>query len=73
MMRNIVALQLLSPPVFSPSFDIDWSKSIPDINQQCYTKYGITDYQAFIESIITPMEIMPRRTQYQPPPNPPPR
>lgn len=41
---------------FTASSDIDWSRSIPDIDRQLYAKYGITDYQAFIESMIKPME-----------------
>ena len=41
---------------FTSSSDIDWSKPIPDIDQQLYAKYGITDYKDFIESMIKPME-----------------
>ena len=36
--------------------DIDWSRSIPEIDQQLYDKYGIADYKDFIESMIKPME-----------------
>ena len=42
---------------FSASSDIDWSKPIPDIDQQLYAKYGIIEgEQKFIESMIKPME-----------------
>ena len=37
--------------------DIDWSRSIPDIDRQLYSKYGLTDDEiAFIEKTIKPME-----------------
>ena len=39
------------------SSDIDWSKSIPEINKQLYKKYGFTKEEiGFIESMIKPME-----------------
>ena len=39
------------------SHGVVWSRSIPDIDQQLYDKYGITeDEQKFIESMIKPME-----------------
>ena len=41
---------------FTSSSDIDWSKPIPDIDQQLYAKYGIAAYKDFIESMIKPME-----------------
>ena len=42
---------------FSTTFDIDWGKSIADIDRQLYTKYCLTDEEvAFIESMIKPME-----------------
>lgn len=42
---------------FTASSDIDWSRSIPDIDQQLNDKYGITKAeQKFIESMIRPME-----------------
>ena len=41
---------------FTASSDIDWSKPISEIDKQLYAKYGITDYQTFIESMIKPME-----------------
>jgi hypothetical protein len=41
---------------FTKSSDIDWSKPIQEIDQQLYTKYGLTDEEvAFIESMIKPM------------------
>uniref|UniRef100_UPI0025972667 Eco57I restriction-modification methylase domain-containing protein n=1 Tax=uncultured Parabacteroides sp. TaxID=512312 RepID=UPI0025972667 len=42
---------------FSEGADIDWSKSIAEIDAQLYTKYALTDPEiAFIESMIKPME-----------------
>jgi site-specific DNA-methyltransferase (adenine-specific) len=41
---------------FTPTSDIDWSKSIPEIDQQLYRKYGLTEEEiGFIESMIKPM------------------
>lgn len=41
---------------FTSKGDIDWSKSIPEINQQLYVKYHLTDEEiAFIEKMIKPM------------------
>ncbi|QOK24190.1 Eco57I restriction-modification methylase domain-containing protein [Janibacter indicus] len=41
---------------FSTSSDIDWSKSIPEIDQQLYKKYGLDDEEiAFIEEKVKPM------------------
>ncbi|WP_281054622.1 hypothetical protein [Treponema saccharophilum] len=37
--------------------DIDWSKSIPEIDKQLYRKYGLSEEEiAFIEKMIKPME-----------------
>lgn len=42
---------------FTPNSDIDWSRSIADIDRQLYAKYGLTDDEiAFIEKTIKPME-----------------
>jgi len=42
---------------FSTTSDIDWSRPIPEIDQQLYAKYGLdTDEIAFIEAKIKPME-----------------
>lgn len=42
---------------FTTSSDIDWSKSVPEIDKQIYKKYGLTDDEiAFIEEKIKPME-----------------
>lgn len=42
---------------FTSNSDIDWSKSIPEIDQQLYRKYGLSDEEiAFIEKNIKPME-----------------
>lgn len=41
---------------FTPKSDIDWNKSIPEIDQQLYTKYGLSEEEiAFIEAMIKPM------------------
>ncbi|MBQ8935796.1 MAG: Eco57I restriction-modification methylase domain-containing protein [Oscillospiraceae bacterium] len=41
---------------FTPSSDIDWSKSIPEIDQQLYAKYGLDEDEiAFIESHVKEM------------------
>ena len=37
--------------------DIDWSKSVAEIDKQLYAKYGLSDEEiAFIEKMIKPME-----------------
>jgi len=37
--------------------DIDWSKSIPEIDQQLYAKYNLSPEEiSFIEKMIKPME-----------------
>ena len=42
---------------FTVNSDIDWSKSIADIDRQLYAKYGLSDEEiAFIEKMIKPME-----------------
>ena len=42
---------------FTDKSDIDWSKPIPEIDQQLYKKYNLTNEEiAFIESKIKPME-----------------
>ena len=42
---------------FTDKSDIDWNKSIPEIDRQLYKKYNLTDEEiAFIESMIKPME-----------------
>lgn len=42
---------------FTDSSDIDWSKSVAEIDQQLYAKYNLTDEEiSFIESMIKPME-----------------
>jgi hypothetical protein len=41
---------------FGDNSDIDWSKSIPEIDQQLYVKYGLSEKEiGFIESMIKPM------------------
>ncbi|KTR96386.1 restriction endonuclease Eco57I [Microbacterium testaceum] len=42
---------------FSSASDIDWSKSIPEIDAQLYAKYGLDDAEiTFIESHVKSME-----------------
>lgn len=42
---------------FTDKSDIDWSKSIAEIDKQLYRKYNLDDSEiAFIESMIKPME-----------------
>jgi hypothetical protein len=42
---------------FTASSDIDWSKPIPEIDQQLYAKYGLDSEEiAFIEGKVKPME-----------------
>lgn len=42
---------------FTADSDIDWSKSIPEIDQQLYRKYGLTDEEIdFIETHVKPMD-----------------
>lgn len=41
---------------FTANSDIDWSKSVAEIDAQLYTKYNLSDEEiAFIESMIKPM------------------
>ncbi|MDE6079011.1 MAG: Eco57I restriction-modification methylase domain-containing protein [Duncaniella sp.] len=41
---------------FTENSDIDWSKSVEEIDAQLYKKYGLTEEEiAFIESMIKPM------------------
>ena len=42
---------------FTSTSDIDWSKSIPEIDQQLYKKYDLTpDEIKFIETHVKEME-----------------
>ena len=42
---------------FTSTSDIDWSKSIPEIDKQLYAKYKLTEAEiAFVESMIKPMQ-----------------
>ena len=42
---------------FTSSSDIDWSKSIADIDNQLYRKYNLTEDEiAYIEQLIKPMD-----------------
>lgn len=41
---------------FTPASDIDWSKSVAEIDKQLYAKYGLDDAEiAFIESHVKEM------------------
>lgn len=42
---------------FTPSSDINWTKSIPEIDQQLYKKYGLSDEEIkFIETKVQAMD-----------------
>ncbi len=42
---------------FTSSSDIDWTKPIPEIDQQLYAKYGLDDDEiAFVEDHVKPMD-----------------
>ena len=42
---------------FTENSDIDWSKSIPEIDKQLYAKYNLSEDEiVFIEEKIKPME-----------------
>ena len=42
---------------FTPNSDIDWTKSIPEIDQQLYKKYGLSDEEIkFIETKVQAMD-----------------
>ena len=42
---------------FTSKSDINWNKSIPEIDKQLYAKYGLSDDEiTFIEEKIKPME-----------------
>lgn len=42
---------------FTSNSDIDWSKSIPEIDQQLYAKYDLSEEEIrFIEENVQPME-----------------
>jgi hypothetical protein len=42
---------------FTATSDLDWTKSIPEIDQQLYAKYGLgSDEIAFIETRVKAME-----------------
>lgn len=42
---------------FTANSDIDWTQSIPEIDQQLYRKYGLTDEEIdFIETHVKPMD-----------------
>ena len=56
--QNIVRDKFRFVPIqdFTESSDIDWSKSVAQIDSQLYAKYGLTDEEiAFIDSMIKPM------------------
>ncbi len=41
---------------FTEHSDIDWSKSVGEIDRQLFSKYGLNDEEiVFIESMIKPM------------------
>lgn len=49
--------QLVPLQDFTSNSDIDWTKSIPEIDKQLYAKYGLSEEDiAFIEEKIKPMQ-----------------
>ena len=57
--RNITQLVYKYVPMqdFTSNSDVDWSKSITEIDAQLYTKYGLTQEEIdYIEYMIKPME-----------------
>ena len=42
---------------FTPNSDIDWTKSIPEIDQQLYKKYNLSEEEInFIETKVQAMD-----------------
>ena len=42
---------------FTPASDIDWTRSIPDIDRQLYAKYGLDEAEIkFIETHVKAVE-----------------
>ncbi|MCR5290604.1 MAG: Eco57I restriction-modification methylase domain-containing protein [Treponema sp.] len=55
---NLSKLVFFNVPLqdFTPNSDIDWSKTIPEIDRQLYKKYNLSEEEiAFIEKMIKPM------------------
>ncbi len=54
--NDIGTWRLIPLQDFTPDSDIDWSKSIPEIDKQLYAKYGLTDDEiTFIETHVKEM------------------
>ena len=56
--QNIVRDKFRFVPMqdFTEESDIDWSRSVAEIDSQLYAKYGLSEEEiAFIESMIKPM------------------
>ena len=54
--NNREAWRMIPLQDFTPASDIDWSKSIPEIDQQLYDKYGLDAEEiSFIETHVKPM------------------
>ena len=50
--RELILLQN-----FTANSDIDWSKSVAEIDRQLYAKYGLSEEEvSFVEKMIKPME-----------------
>lgn len=55
--KNKEVWKLVPLQDFTEKSDIDWTKSIPEIDQQLYAKYGLSEDEIqFIEEKIQPME-----------------
>jgi hypothetical protein len=51
-----VNLQFVPLQDFTSASDIDWSKSIPEIDKQLYSKYNLSEDEIdFIEKMIKPI------------------
>ena len=54
--NSIETWKMIPLQSFSVESDIDWSKSIPEIDRQLYRKYGLDDAEVeFIESHVKEM------------------
>ena len=54
--NNREAWRMIPNQDFTSASDIDWSRSIPEIDQQLYAKYGLSEAEiAFIESHVKEM------------------
>ena len=51
------AFQFVPTQDFTSSSDVDWVKTVPEIDKQLYKKYNLTEKEIeFIEERVKPME-----------------